>query len=178
MAPGKAWAHHHSVDLTATNVAITVVCALSLVVAVVGVVIPGVPALLVGWSGVLLWTVFSDSGSGKWWTLAVVTAVAALGFLGKYALPGRRLKRVGVPNLSLVAGAVVGLIGFFVVPVVGVLLGFVVGTWLAETVRLRSVRRAWPSTWLALKATGLAMVIELGACLAMTVAWFVGAALV
>ncbi|HEX2358010.1 MAG TPA: DUF456 family protein, partial [Micromonosporaceae bacterium] len=62
-------------------------------------------------------------------------------------------------------------------PVVGLVIGFVLGVWLAERVRLGDARRAWPSTKHALKAAGLAMLIELGAGLTILVIWLAGLAL-
>jgi len=61
--------------------------------------------------------------------------------------------------------------GFFVVPVVGLILGFVLGVYTAERVRLGSHATAWPSTMHALKAVGLSILIELAAGLLLAAAW-------
>jgi len=78
-----------------------------------------------------------------------------------------------VPTSSLLAGGVLGLIGFFVVPVVGLVLGFVLGIWLAERARL-GPRRAGPATRHALTAVGLSLLVELAAALAIAVIWVFG----
>jgi hypothetical protein len=88
----------------------------------------------------------------------------------KYALPGRGLRTAGVPNRTLVVGGVLGVVGFFVVPVVGLVVGFVLGVYVAELQRLGSTA-AWPSTKAALKAVGLSILIELAAGLAATALW-------
>jgi hypothetical protein len=106
--------------------------------------------------------------------LGVATVVALAGTVVKYAWPGRNLKRTGVPNRSLFAGGVLGLVGFFVIPVVGLFLGFTLGIWLAERIRLGSSQRAWPSTKHTLKAVGLSMLIELAAGLTIGTVWVVG----
>nr|WP_284290737.1 DUF456 family protein [Angustibacter aerolatus] len=59
----------------------------------------------------------------------------------KYVLPGRRLKDAGVPWWTTLAGVALGVVGFFVVPVVGLLLGFVLGVYLAEPGPARLPRR-------------------------------------
>jgi uncharacterized protein len=92
----------------------------------------------------------------------------------KYALPGRGLKAAGVPNRTLLAGGLLGIVGFFVVPVVGLFLGFVLGVYLSELQRVGSAR-AWPSSKAALKATGLSVLIELAAGLLAAVTWVAGA---
>jgi hypothetical protein len=68
------------------------------------------------------------------------------------------------------AGAVVG---FFVIPVVGALVGFPVGVYLAERARV-GPGQAWPSTREALRAVGLSILIELGAALVATAVWIAG----
>jgi uncharacterized protein YqgC (DUF456 family) len=166
------------VDLTDSESTITFLAGLAIVVGVFGVIVPVLPGLVLCWLGVLLWAAFTEHRAGKWVVLALVTLIAAAGIVVKYLWPGRNLRRGGVPNRSLFAGGLLGLVGFFVIPVVGLVIGFVLGVWLAERVRLGDARRAWPSTKHALKAAGLAMLIELGAGLSILVVWLAGLALV
>jgi uncharacterized protein len=161
-------------DLTNTGSAVTVIAGIAVALGVVGVVIPVIPGLLLGWAGVLFWALFGDaSGTIKWLVLVLATLVAVLGALVKYLVPGKRLKAAGVPNSALLAGGVLGLIGFFVVPVVGLILGFVLGIWLVERVRV-GADQAWPSTKRALAAAGLSMLIEFTAALGVAVVWVFG----
>jgi uncharacterized protein YqgC (DUF456 family) len=85
-------------------------------------------------------------------------------------LPGRRMRDAGVPGRTLVAGGLLGIVGFFVVPVVGLLLGFVLGVYLAELARIGRAR-AWPSARHALTAVGWSILIELAAALLATAVW-------
>ena len=95
----------------------------------------------------------------------------------KYAVPGRGLRTAGVPSRTLVAGGLLGVVGFFVVPVVGLFLGFVLGVYLSELQRV-GAERAWPSTRAALRAVGLSMLIELAAGMLAAVTWLAAAVLV
>jgi uncharacterized protein YqgC (DUF456 family) len=163
------------VDVSDTGSTITILCAIAMVVGVLGVIIPMVPGLVLCWAAVAVWAIFGDVDSaGRWVVLAVATMVAALGIVVKYAWPGRNLKRSGVPSLSLLAGGALGLVGFFVIPVVGLVIGFVLGVFLAERIRLGDFGKAWPSTKHALKAAGLAMLIELATALAIATIWVTG----
>jgi uncharacterized protein len=162
------------VDPNDMNSTVTLLCGLAIAAGIVGVIVPVLPGLLLCWLGVLVWAIFADGGWAKWVVFAVVTALAVAGTVVKYLWPGRNLKRSGVPNTTLLAGGVLGLVGFFVVPVVGLVLGFVLGVWLAEWARLRNTRLAWPSTKHALKAAGLSMLVELAAALAIAAAWAAG----
>jgi uncharacterized protein YqgC (DUF456 family) len=164
------------VDLTDQQSTLIVVCALAIVAGTIGVVVPVLPGLLLSWLGVLAWALLSNAGWGRWIVLSIATFVALAGTAAKYAWPGRRLKQSGVPNLSLVAGGLLGIVGFFVVPVVGLPLGFVVGIWLAELARLKQGRPAWTATKHAVKAVGLSILIELSAALIIAVTWVVGVA--
>jgi len=150
-------------DLGDSGSTATVVAILAVVVGLVGIIVPVLPGLLLCWAGVLVWALFGDAGWGKWAVLAIATLIAAGGTVFKYAVPGRNLKRAGVPNRTLFIGGLLGLVGFFVVPVVGLVLGFVLGVYLAEHLRLHDSGAAWQSTKHALKATGLSMLIELAA---------------
>ena len=75
-----------------------------------------------------------------------------------------------MPARTLLAGGVLGIVGFFVIPVVGLLLGFVLGVYLAEYARLGR-DGAWPSTRAALAAVGWSILIELAAGLVATAVW-------
>lgn len=161
-------------DLSDTNTIITVLCGVAIVIGIIGVIVPVLPGLLLSWAAVLVWAIFAEGGWPKWVVLAVVTLLAVAATVIKYAWPGRNLKRSGVPNSSLIIGGLLALVGFFVLPVVGVVVGFVLGVWGAERARLGDWAKAWPSTSQALKAAGLSMLIELAAALGIGVAWVVG----
>lgn len=157
-----------------TELIITIACGVAVLLGVLGVVVPILPGLLLSWAGVAAWAVFAADGAGRWAVLAVATLLAVGATAAKYLWPGKRLKDVGVPNRTVLFGAALGVVGFFVVPLVGLPLGFVLGVWLAEAARLGDRRRAWPSTVEALKAAGVAMLIEFAAALAIGLAWLLG----
>ncbi|MGW1057684.1 DUF456 domain-containing protein [Micromonospora sp. NBC_01412] len=161
-------------SLTDSQAVVSVVAALAIVAGLAGVVVPGLPALPLCWGGVLVWALFGDAGAGRWLVLAAATVVAVGGAVVKYLWPGRNLKSAGVPTSSLLAGGVLGLVGFFVIPVVGLVVGFVGGVWGAERLRLGSNQLAWPSTVQALKAAGLSMLVEFLAGLVIGVLWVAG----
>ncbi|MEE6280705.1 DUF456 domain-containing protein [Georgenia sp. MJ170] len=144
------------------------------IIGIIGTVVQVVPGggLLV-LAAVLVWSFVTGGDVGL--TVGIVAAVAVIGAeVGKYLLAGRYLGRGGVPARTLVIGAVVGIVGFFVIPVIGLPIGFVAGVYAAESVRLRDQRKAWAATWLAMKATGLAILVELSGALIATAALLIG----
>lgn len=152
---------------------VEVVVALVILLGLVGIVIPILPggSLLVG-AAVLGWAIWLDQRTG-WIVLAIAAALLAVGIVVKYLVPGRRLQAAGIPLRTQVIGVLLAVIGFFVIPVIGFLIGFVVGIYLAEAQRL-GAGPARASTWLALKAAGLSILIDLTAALLATATWAVG----
>lgn len=164
-------------DLGDSASSITFICALAMVVGVLGVIIPLVPGVILCWAATVVWAIFGDvESAGRWAVVAIATLVAMLGLVAKYAWPGRNLKRSGVPNLTLFAGGALGLVGFFVIPIVGLPIGFILGVWLAEWRRMGDSKLAWPSTKSALMAAGLSMLIELSTALVIAGTWAIGLA--
>jgi uncharacterized protein YqgC (DUF456 family) len=149
-----------------------VLVALAIAVGLAGILVPVLPGSILVLAAVLVWAV--QVGGGVAWTVfAVVTVLLVVGSIVKYAVPGRHLKAAGIPASTQWAGAALGIVGFFVVPVVGIFLGFVLGIYLAEHRRVGSAR-AWPSTVQALRAVGLSILIELAAGVLAAGVWVVG----
>jgi uncharacterized protein YqgC (DUF456 family) len=151
----------------------TVVVGLMILAGLIGIAVPVLPGLLVVWAAVLIWATEAQTTAG-WVVLGIATTLALFGFLLQYLLPGRRLRRAGVTTSTTVAGAALAVVGFFVVPVVGAFLGFPLGIYLAERIKLGTHAAAWPSTKHALKAVGLSMGIELVTGLAIASTWLMG----
>jgi uncharacterized protein YqgC (DUF456 family) len=145
----------------------------AIVVGLVGIVVPVLPGSVLILGAVLLWAVSSGTAAG-WVVFAVATTILVVGGIVKYAVPGRGLRTAGVPTRTLVAGGLLGIVGFFVVPVVGLVLGFVLGVYLSELQRVGR-ERAWPSSLAALRAAGLSLLIELAAGLLAAGTWLAGA---
>jgi uncharacterized protein YqgC (DUF456 family) len=151
----------------------TVIAAVLVVVGLVGILVPMLPGPLLVVGGIAVWAVPRHDQVG-WTVLGVAVGVTLIGAVAKYLLPGRRLRAAGVPWWSLAVGAALGVVGFFVIPVLGLVVGFVLGVFLAERARLGSTETAWPSTRHALAAVGWSIMIELAAGLLATAAWITG----
>jgi uncharacterized protein YqgC (DUF456 family) len=143
---------------------------LLMLLGLVGVLVPGVPGPLMVWSGVLWWSLTDKSGLA-WWVLMGSTAVLLLNQVLTWLLPPRRMREAGIPWRTLYAGGLAGIAGFFLMPVVGAVIGFVAGIYGAERVRLGSRGNAWASTRTTMQAVGLGVLIELLACLIVVGAW-------
>ena len=148
----------------------TFLVALVIAVGLVGIVVPLLPGMLLVYGAILVWAVVEHTVA-SWVTLAIVTAVVGAATAVKYLWPVRRMRRADVPTSALLAGGVLGVIGFFVIPVFGLVIGFVLGVYLAELVHRRDYRRAWASTVHAVKGVVMSMGVELAGALAAAVIW-------
>lgn len=149
--------------------------ALAIAVGLVGIVVPILPGSVLILGGILVWAL-EIGGATAWAVFGVAAVVLVVGGVVKYLVPNRRLKDAGVPASTQWVGAGLGIVGFFVIPVVGLLVGFVLGIYLAEYRRLGG-RAAWPSTKHALKAVGFSILIELAAGVVATCVWATGVVL-
>jgi uncharacterized protein YqgC (DUF456 family) len=150
-----------------------VLVALVIAVGLVGIVVPLIPGILLVFGAIAVWAVVENNVTG-WVTLGVVAALVAASTLIKYLWPMRRMRAADVSTWSLAAGAVLGIVGFFVIPVVGLVIGFVLGVYLAELANRRDQRLAWTSTKHAVKGVALSVGVELAGALLATVAWVAG----
>jgi hypothetical protein len=149
------------------------VVGLVIAVGIVGAVVQVYPGSLIVLGAVVVWGAVTGGAVG-WTVAAVATLAVAVAGVAKYLLAGRYLTGAGVPGRTMLLGAALGVVGFFVVPVVGLPLGFVLGVYLAEAGRRRNHADARRATVAAMKATGITILIELAGALVATGAWAVG----
>ena len=145
----------------------------AIAVALVGIVIPILPGSLLIAVALVVWAAVVGQTAG-WVVVVVALLVLGAGQLAKYLLPGRHLKNLGIPTRTLLLGGLLGIVGFFVIPVIGLVLGFVLGVYLSEAQRLGTTA-AWPATKATVKAVGASILIELAAGTTAAAIWFVGA---
>lgn len=149
---------------------ITALVAVAIVAGLLGTVFPVLPGALLVAGAVLVWAV-ATGGTTAWVAALSAVAVIGLGQVLKYVVVGKQMKAGGVPNWVLLAGAGGAVLGFFLIPVVGLVVGFVAGVFLAEAGRLRTFTDAWPTTLQAMKSAGWSVLIEFGSCLVAAGIW-------
>ena len=156
-----------------TDVLITVLAGMLLVVAAVGTIYPVLPGSPIAIVTLLVWALVI--GSWAAWVAAVVgSLIAAVGWSASMVLTGRKLKQLEVPGWSVAVAAVSGIVGMFLIPVVGIFVGFAVGLLVIEALRHRDVRHALRSSVQTLKAMGTGVLVEfLLLCVAASV-WSIG----
>ena len=142
-----------------------------MVVGLVGLVLPVLPGLALMWAAALVWVLLDGGGALRWASFALITALVLVGTAAATWLSGRRLAGAGAPWWVLAVGIVGMIIGFFVIPFLGLVIGGVGAIWVAELIRLRQPRQAWDSTWAALQGYGTGTAIQLAAGVAVLLVW-------
>ena len=150
-----------------------VVTGLLMLVGLVGIVVPFLPGLLLVWLATALWA-FEHPNRWAWAVFALCGVVYAVGVVTQYLVPGRRLKDAGVKTSTLFLAVLLAIVLFFLIPVVGAPIGFVLGVFLVETGRHRESGSAWRSTLHALKAVAMSIGIELVAGFLIVLIWLLG----
>jgi uncharacterized protein YqgC (DUF456 family) len=157
--------------------AVVALVAVAMAVGLVGTVVPVVPGLMLVWAAGLVYGLSEGFGTAGTVSFAAMTVLAAIGTGAGVVLPRRAAGAAGAAPTSGWLGAVLGVVGFFVVPVVGLPLGGALGIYLGEHLRTRDARVAGRATVATLKGFGLAALAQLGAGVAMVLAWVAWVAL-
>lgn len=156
-----------------TQIITTVIAGLLLAVAALGTIIPVLPGSLLTLGTLLAWGWILGSGA-SWWSAGIGTAIALAGWSASTVLTGRNLKKQMIPRGSVFLAVALGIVGMFVVPVLGLFLGFGVGLLVGEYSRRRNLTEALRASGSALKAMGTGMVVEFGCAALASSVWMIG----
>lgn len=151
----------------------TVIAGLLLVVSALGTIFPVLPGSLLTILTLLAWAWLLGSGAA-WWAAGLGMLIAVLGWSASAVLTGRKLKQHRVPRGSILWAILGAVIGAFLIPVLGVFIGFAVGLFAGEAARHRNLGGALSSSWEALKAMGLGIIVEFGCVLLAISLWVIG----
>ncbi|MEE2523700.1 DUF456 domain-containing protein [Pseudarthrobacter sp. J75] len=153
---------------------VTILCGLAILVGVAGTVVPVLPGSILIGAALLAWAIWGGAGTVAWVVFAIGIVFVATGMAASAVLTGRKLRQHAIPGRSVMIGVAAGIVGMFIIPVVGLFVGFAAGLLLSEFARTRNFGTATTTSWAALKATGLGILVEFGlACLAAST-WVIG----
>ncbi len=151
--------------------ALVALVAVAMAVGVVGTVVPVVPGLALVWAAALVYGLGAGFGAVGVVAFTVITGLALAGIVIGSLMPHRAAARSGAARSSMWLGGALALLGFFVVPLIGVVLGGVLGVFLGEIVRTRDAATAWRSTAGTIKGFGVAVVVQVAIGLTMVAVW-------
>ena len=145
--------------------------ALLMAVGLAGVILPFFPGLPIIWGAALFYGFLTEFGGLGWTAMGVITVLAAIGIAASLILPERAGAASGASRSTRLFAGVTGVIGFFVIPVIGFPIGACLGVLLAQYRETADPGEAMRATVAVLKGFGAGLIVELGAALAMVLVW-------
>lgn len=147
------------VDTMSLQIIVTVLVALAYVVGLCGIVLPVLPGTITIVIATLIWAIVMG-GWTSWVAFAIILVLGIIGMTTSYVLTGRRLQKHEVPTWPILVGIAAGIVGIFVIPFLGLPIGFLIGLYVSEALRLKDWKRGLTSAWVAIKALGIGIAIE------------------
>lgn len=148
-----------------------ILVASAMLIGLLGVVLPFFPGLPIVWGAALVYGLVAGFDGTGVVAFAVISVLLVAGMGLGFVLPHRRVSSVGASRTTVLAGLVFGIIGFFVIPIVGLPVGAILGVLGAEKARTGDWATAWTATRALIVGFGLGVLVQLGAGLAMVVCW-------
>ncbi len=155
------------------DILVSIITGVLLVIGALGIIVPILPGSILIIVALLLWAIVIGGPIG-WIVFLIGLVLCGAGMTSSALLTGTRLKARQIPNRSILIGAVVGVIGAFVIPVVGLIVGFIVGLFGSELYRLKDPKLAWEASLVAVKSVGIGMLIEFSCAGLAITAWIIG----
>jgi len=151
------------------------VALLGLVMAVgaLGTIVPLVPGISLVWGAGLVYGLDRGFGAVGVVALAVMTSLGVAATVGGYVVPKRRASGAGASRATVWLGVAGAVVGFFLVPVVGLPIGGVLGIYVGERLRTGDTVTAWRATRATIAGFGIAVLVQFAAAMSMIAVWVV-----
>lgn len=149
---------------------------LAILVGLIGTVVQVLPGNILVGGAILVWAILT--GGPAWVVFGIAAAFLVAAEVGQWLLAGKRMRKADIPWSELALAGTAGIVGFFVVPVVGLFLFFTAAIFLLELARRRDRRAAWEGTKAALQATLITIGVQLAGGLLAAGTWVLGLILI
>lgn len=152
---------------------LVVVGVIGILVGLAGIVVPVLPGSIIVWLATA-GTLLAHRADAAAWMLVVVLAVLSLaGSLATVVLPARTGMAGGAARSSFALAGIGAVLGFFLLPVLGFVVGALAGLFVGERLRFGETHPAIRSTGRVLRAYGIGVMVDLAAALTMVAIWVV-----
>ena len=156
------------VDSLTVQIIVTVLVGLAYAVGLTGIIVPVLPGTITLVLATLIWAIVVG-GWPAWVAFGIVLVLGAIGMATSYVLTGRRLHAAEVPMWPVYVGIASGIVGIFVIPLLGLPIGFLIGLYVSEALRQKDARKGLTSAWVAIKALGTGIIIEFSLAMLSTI---------
>ena len=156
------------VDSLTVQIIVTVLVGLAYAVGLTGIIVPVLPGTITLVLATLIWAIVVG-GWPAWVAFGIVLVLGAIGMGTSYVLTGRRLHAAEGPMWPVYVGIASGIVGIFVIPLLGLPIGFLIGLYVSEALRQKDARKGLTSAWVAIKALGTGIIIEFSLAMLSTI---------
>ena len=157
----------------AASLVTAVVVGFLVAIGVIGTVVPVLPGIGLIWVAALAYGIVEGFGVFGWFAMTVITVLAVVATVAAFRVPQRAAASGGIGTKGQLLALAIAAVGFFVIPVIGAPIGFVLGIYLVA--RRQDRERAWTITRSTVRALVIAAGIQFIAALAMALTWLVWA---
>lgn len=139
---------------------------------ILGCVVPGLPGPVVSWASLLV-LLFIPGHDMGWLTLALTGVLMAIVSLLDHYIPMLGAKKFGSTRQGMIGGAIGIVVGLFVLPPIGLVIGPLAGTMVGDLIAGKDVRAALRSGMGALVGFVAGTLLKLGYCIGVLVLYSV-----
>jgi len=129
-----------------TDTALVVITLGVMLIGLAGTLVPAVPGLLIIWLAALGYGLAAGFETWGYWLFGLITLLGIAGGVVDNLFTAAGAKIGGASWWSVAAAGVLALVGLFVFPPFGGIVGGLLGILLVEFYRLRDWRKAWAAT--------------------------------
>ncbi len=125
-----------------TDIVITILLGLAMLVGLAATIIPAIPDLGLILISALGYGLLVGWGENGWWLFTIIVLLGLAGQAAEMVLSGMGARRGGASWLSTFGGLAAGVIGLFVFGPLGLIAGLLLGTFLLEYARHKNAEEA------------------------------------
>lgn len=151
-----------------------VLIGLTMAIGLVGTLIPVLPGLALVWAAGLVWAIFDGADATHWIIFAIMTLLFLVGIGLSFYIPAKSARNESSPRWTFLVASVCAIVGFFVIPIVGLALGFIFGVFICHLLSSREFHRALRATGSSLKALGLVSLVQCACGILIATSWAIG----
>ncbi|MDH3540544.1 MAG: DUF456 domain-containing protein [Acidimicrobiia bacterium] len=155
------------------EVFVTVLVGCAMLGALLGTVVPAFPGVVLAWLAALAFGFVVGFDRAGIAFMTTITMLAGANYVAMVRIPQKATMARGARRSSVVAGAVGAIAGFFLIPIIGFVIGGAAGVFGAEWFSKRDTPAAVESTKGVLIGFGVSSLIQLAAGILIAIVWAV-----
>ena len=157
------------------DLVLAILAGIGIAIGVVGTLLPVLPGLALVWFVMLAFGFTTTFGWVGAVAMAAATVLLAVGLWLGIRIPQQSAARSGLTRKGQLVGGLFAVLGFFVIPVIGAPIGFVLGVFVVRRQQTRDPADAWRSTIDSIRSLLRASFAQAVCGVAMAAAWGVWA---